>query len=866
LFSVPLLLSISAGQAADINWLGGTADYTNMASWAGGVVPASGDNAINDSGSNNVVRINAADPNWTVTDIRAGNGAGDGSFVQNSKVVTINGWWRLGIASNNTGIYTLNGGTLNYNVGHLSIGELGTGILNVNGGNITGSGNFAVNLVAAFDGSGTVNPNTCIFTQSSGAITISGQFFVGNRGPGIYYLSGGSMDVTNYIAIGRSSGNGMVFMTGGRLNQNGGGGNFIIGSGYQNNGSPSTGVLYQSGGTINSLSQFLCPESSPSAGTYNMSGTAVLNASDWIAVGRQGAPGFLNLTNGAITKTGNGNITIGAGGIGILTQVGGTITNTATETWVGETTNGTWNLIGGTAVVGVVRIGANGGATGTLNLSGGTLTANEITGHGGATNTLTLNGGTLRAGANGANLIHGLAQTTIGASGIILDSAGFNVTISQNLLDNGGGPMTKNGTGIVTLTGVNSYHGSRTINAGKLVTGTFSASGGNFTVANGAGMGVVVESANGQLSAPTVVLGSSTTTAMDFDLGSFSNPTLAPLNVTSTLAVNSTVTVNVLSNSVMQLGQFPLIKYASRTGVGGFVMGALPWGAQAHIVTNTANSSIDLVVTVPTSSESVASSFDGQGATGWTPPDSNAAVGPNHIVSWGNNSLMILSKTGTVISSQDATAFFGFGTYGDGHVIYNEISQRFALETYTTTGAVAFAVSDTSDPTGPWHKTSITVPGLWDGYGGNGIGYNADAYVVHVNGFNNNYAVIAASNNVNLAYTLVAAPSNVRIGRPASMPGTASGGPYYFVEGNDDGINGTGGVLGSIEVVKISNILSSGRTYSDYQVPVTSGEASAINVSWRNNLLAVVGSINNPATVNWYLLSTIHSVINKCAY
>jgi len=86
------------------------------------------------------------------------------------------------------------------------------------------------------------------------------------------------------------------------------------------------------------------------------------------------------------------------------------------------------------------------------------------------------------------------------------------------------------------------------------------------------------------------------------------------------------------------------------------------------------------------------------------------------------------------------------------------------------------------------------------------------------------------------------------------------------VEGNDDGINGTGGVLGSIEVVKISNILSSGRTYSDYQVPVTSGEASAINVSWRNNLLAVVGSINNPATVNWYLLSTIHSVINKCAY
>ena len=236
------------------------------------------------------------------------------------------------------------------------------------------------------------------------------------------------------------------------------------------------------------------------------------------------------------------------------------------------------------------------------------------------------------------------------------------------------------------------------------------------------------------------------------------------------------------------------------------------------------------------------------------PPDAHAAIGPNHIVSWGNDSLMILNKNGAVISSQNATAFFGFGTGGDGHVIYDEISGRFAFEVLAGS-TVGFAISDTSDPTGPWHKTSISVPGLWDGYGGNGIGYNADAYVVRVNGFNNQYAVIAASNNVNLAYTLVTAPAGVRIGRPAPMTTASTGGPFYFVEGNDDGVNGQGGTVGTIEVLAISNILSGTPTYTDYEVPANNTGASVINVAWRYDLLAVTG-FGPAGGVNWYLIST----------
>ena len=255
----------------------------------------------------------------------------------------------------------------------------------------------------------------------------------------------------------------------------------------------------------------------------------------------------------------------------------------------------------------------------------------------------------------------------------------------------------------------------------------------------------------------------------------------------------------------------------------------------------------------------VLTSVDGQGnVSGIAPPDAHAAVGPNHIIAWGNDSLMILNKNGTVISSQSATAFFGTATGGDGHVIYNEITGRYAFEVLESLnssgmGAVGFAVSDTSDPTGTWHKTTINVPGLWDGFGGNGIGYNADAYVVHVNGFNNQFAVIAASNNVNLAYTLISAPVSVRIGRPTSMTTATSGGPFYFVEGNSDGVNGQGGVGGDIEIVAVSNILTT-PTYTDYQVASGLGSVDVFNVSWRNNLLGVVGGNGNG--VSWQLLST----------
>ncbi|MEY2428085.1 MAG: hypothetical protein QOJ40_970, partial [Verrucomicrobiota bacterium] len=136
-------------KAADIHWQGPTASYTNIADWVGGVVPGFADNAINDNGSNNAVQINAGNPDWTVNQIRAGNGAGNGAFEQNAQTLTLSNIsraFRLGVAAADTGVYTLNGGVINYNSGAFNVGEIGTGILNMNGGSIVGSGNFAANF------------------------------------------------------------------------------------------------------------------------------------------------------------------------------------------------------------------------------------------------------------------------------------------------------------------------------------------------------------------------------------------------------------------------------------------------------------------------------------------------------------------------------------------------------------------------------------------------------------------------------------------------------------------------------------------------------------------------------------------------
>ena len=837
-----LAASNLAARAADIQWIGGTASYTNAAAW-GGNVPGILDSAINDNGLGNAVQINVGDPDWTVGQIRAGNSAGDGSFVQNGQTVTALGTnyngpvitefttpFRLGIVAADTGVYTLNGGSLNYGSGPFTIGAVGTGILNINGGAIAGSGVFAVNYggistpnpavltataghgpylgdytyfeqgyytpnttvglpaagstvvsigspdhsytmaptytapnavivdaavpnatitlgtptvcsglsfmascgdgpvnvnytvnhssgtpetgtlvvqdwffpqapqpakeilaangrcnglgrdvqitgnVAGYTGNppymwsldvpvsnpnpvtsisltfvsggstyatatilgvsaqsavagpfaplaitgynydvvvenGAPSPNvspsiTDIVNQTNGAVNVSGELWVGNGGVGIYNFTNGSINASNWVNIGRFGGTGTLNMAGGTINKSGSA--FVVGANAANNTAGAVGTANQSAGTINSSSEVWIGQANNNpglgTGTYNLSGTAALNVTNWLAIGREGGLGVLNMSGGSITKTGNGNLTMthGTGAAATINQTGGSMTLASGEAWIGEDGgSATWNMNGGTANVGLVHISQNASASGTLNVNGGIFSAAELTtGNSGAVSTLNLNGGVVRASGNNLNFLHDIFVVQLQAGGAIFDSAGFNITIPQALPNNGDGSggLTKTGSGVLTLTGANTYAGLTRVSAGTLAISTSAGGGGDYTVADGGDLSLTVASANAQLNVANLTLGASTGATLDFDLGGFGNPVSAPINVVNALTNNGVTTVN-LTDALPQLGQFPLIKYGSKTGSGGYVVGSIPVGVGAYISNNVLTSSIDVVIT-----------------------------------------------------------------------------------------------------------------------------------------------------------------------------------------------------------------------------------------------------------------------------
>lgn len=659
------LWRVGETRAADIFWTGATASYTNAANWAGGVVPGAADNAINTNGLANVVQINAGNPDWTTVDISAGgvtNGAG--AFEQNAGVVNVNGWMLLGSGTDGVGSYTLNNGILNVLGGRIFLGDHpgSTSTLNINGGTINKTGDVFVLADGGWNGSG---GRTGTVNQVAGTINSSSEIWIGQVAPGvgIYNLSGGNIYSTNWFVVARAGSTGTMNMTGGSILQiSGGQPAFIV----ADNGN---GTLNHSAGTIaTTAAEFWIGNGGSALGTNNMSGTAQLNVNNWIAIGR-GGTGVLNLSgNAVINKTGNGNIVIPGSGVGIVNQSGGTFTVASGQVWLPENGLGTWTLSGGAVNLGVLHIGQNGGSQGVFNLDGGTLTAAEISsGTAGAFSTLNLNGGVIIPTANSANFLHDLTLAYVGAGGANFNTAGFDIAVPQTLLDNGGG-LTKSGAGTLTLTGFNSYSGSTTVNGGKLITTANSVTAGGYTVADNAGLGVIVPSANAQLNISSLTLSGPTTASLDFNLGAFGNPSSAPINVAGNFDVNGTVTVNI-ADDLPQVGQFPLVTYGTRTGSGSFVTGTLPVGLAATIVTNGNNIELNITsVNLPR--------WDGASGNDWdiglTSPWIN--IGTGLPTTYGQGNFVLFDDNATGNTTVNVTT-----TVNPGSMTVNNTSLSYAL-------------------------------------------------------------------------------------------------------------------------------------------------------------------------------------------
>ncbi len=180
---------------------------------------------------------------------------------------------------------------------------------------------------------------------------------------------------------------------------------------------------------------------------------------------------------------------------------------------------------------------------------------------------------------------------------------------------------------------------------------------------------------------------------------------------------------------------------------------------------------------VPTSS---GLNFDGVGANGSAPPDTNGAAGATQFVEWVNTEFAVYDKaTGNLLFGPAAgnTLWQGFGgpcqTNNDGDAIaqYDKLNNRWVMSQFSVTGGPPFlqcvAVSTTSDATGTWNRYAFQQPNFND-YPKMGIW--SDAYYESFNMFSGNILLGARACAFDSASMRAGAAATQQCFQPPSSP------------------------------------------------------------------------------------------------
>ncbi|MCS7090006.1 MAG: autotransporter-associated beta strand repeat-containing protein [Verrucomicrobiota bacterium] len=234
-------------------------------------------------------------------------------------------------------------------------------------------------------------------------------------------------------------------------------------------GAGSTGVWQHKGGRLElRASGDVFQIGANGQGIWEQTGGTVTAPRHWVAIGRYpGVTGTLNLLGGEFSHTDAGRLL-----------------------FVGEEGNGVLNLSGSgvlTTLGDRLVVAHTGSSSGTVNLDGGILRVRRVAG-GAGVSAFHFNGGLLQAlpGA-GPDLMYNLGSAYVMAGGAGVDTGTNDLSLSQPLLDGGGG-LVKLGSGALTLLASNSYSGPTVISNGLLrVQGTIGP--GAVTVRAGATLG-----------------------------------------------------------------------------------------------------------------------------------------------------------------------------------------------------------------------------------------------------------------------------------------------------------------------------------------------------------------------------------------
>ncbi len=536
---------------ADATWVGdSTQDWNTAANWSSDPANPTGNFFINTSTAA-VFPILSANSSFTPVDVILANGGTTtarfdhrAGTVSLANVSATGNWAFVGRGAN-----TANG---KYNLANTATTDAGISGFAQGSGSLT-VGKLWVGGSKFFEGgTGTVNINT------TGTITANSNQEFGNT--------------LASIALGYGTGSsGTVNLQSGTIQANS-----ELWVGFS-----GAGVFNQSGGTTNSTSYFVIGRNSGGNGTVNLSGGTInaVTTGGFTTLGSfAGATGTLNVSGtGSFVSSGNRAFVVGEGGTGVV-NVSGSGLVTATHPTEG------------------LRLGIGAAGSGTVQLDGGTILTTRISKALG-TGTFNFNGGTLKASVGSATFMTGLTTATVQAGGAVIDSNGFDVTIGQDLNDGGGG-LTKNGAGILSLAGANNYTGNTTVSTGTLSFTAKPSSVGNVSVANNASLGVQSFNAGtATLQSTALSLGSGGTSSLAFDLNSLNST--VPLISTGALTASGTVNVSILNGANLTPGAHTLVGYTSFAGGGTFSGSPFTLGTRSTgtVTNNTVAKTLTLTVT-----------------------------------------------------------------------------------------------------------------------------------------------------------------------------------------------------------------------------------------------------------------------------
>ncbi|MCW1923769.1 autotransporter-associated beta strand repeat-containing protein [Luteolibacter arcticus] len=506
------------------------------------------------AGSNGTANINTSGTLTVASGIQVATNSATGRV--NIDAGTINataGWCEIGNGGGCNGKLFMSGGTLTKAGANDSSGF----IIGANGatGEATIGGNAIINVTVGGNDNGAFRVGNnggskgTLNLSGTASITVNNQFYVGNNtGTGVgaggtLNMTGGSINVNNWTAIGRSGGTGTVNMSGGTWTKTGGGTQFIVGSS-----GPAT--MNMTGGLVDIQGGFT-----------------------WVGEGSGASPAVLTISGATTYPAGpeyrSPYISVGP-----------------------ESPNATLNLDGGT--VRTHRFGGkrneNDGANsgnGTIKFNGSRIiaTANDAA-FINDVNTVQINAGGMLIDTNNFTLSTG--HTIGGTGGGVTKLGAGSLTLSGTTTFNGNNTVN---AGTLAFTGTNALPGTNTVNAGKLAVTTAATGSGNYVVANGGTLGITQTGPAVSLVATNTTLGTSAATTLDIDLGNHAGLPTAPVLATTGLTVGGPVSINLVDTAPV-VGSVPLISYVGpKGGSGSFntVLGSVPVGVIATVVDNGTN-------------------------------------------------------------------------------------------------------------------------------------------------------------------------------------------------------------------------------------------------------------------------------------